>query len=83
MIRKFVGPPLAVLTLALCWMATWMVKNNPTTLALAQAAGKASERTTVLINRKPVRVIGDDPYSNFTGVAVDEQRGHPWTSVGP
>ena len=80
MIKKFVVPPFAVLILVLCWMASWMVKNNSSALVLAQSGGKASDRTTIPINRKPVRVIGDDPYSNFTGVAVDEQRGQVFLS---
>ncbi len=56
-----------------------MIKAGNLPHVFAQAA-KAVERTTVMITRKPVRVIGDDPYSNFTGVAVDESRGQVFLS---
>src|SRR3954471_14551108 len=67
-------------TVMFCWMSSWIFIGNRTNVVLAQGAAKAADRTTTLINRKPARVIGDDPYSNFTGVAIDEERGHVFLS---
>jgi hypothetical protein len=73
--RKSVRFLVAGLTMVLFWVASWMGKSRPSDLALAQNAGGAGERRTVIIKRDAVRVIQEDPYSTFNGVAVDEERG--------
>ena len=80
MTRKSVVLPLAALTIVLSWMASWIGRSNRSDLALAQDAGRAAERRTVVIKREPVRVIQEDPYSTFNGIALDEERGEVFLS---
>ncbi len=80
MTGKRVVLSLAALTVMVCWMSSWFGGGNGASIVYAQGAAKAVERVTEFITRKPLRVIGDDPYSNFTGVAVDEQRGQVFLS---
>ena len=49
--------------------------NSRGAVVQAQETGKQGERDTVLLERKPIRVIAQDPYSNFGGVAINEDRG--------
>jgi DNA-binding beta-propeller fold protein YncE len=71
MTRKRFALPLAVFTILLGWMAFRIGTKNRADLALAQTP----ERRTVIIKRDPVRVIEEDPYSTFSGIALDEERG--------
>ena len=80
MARRPLVLTLAALTLVLCWATGLTVRSNFFPLAQAQSGAKEAERTTVEISRKPVRIIGEDPYSNFGGVAVDEERGEVFLS---
>ena len=73
--RKWMGFLVAGLTIVLFGVASWLGKGRPSDLAWAQNAGGAGERRTVIIKRDPVRVIQEDPYSTFNGIAVDEERG--------
>ena len=75
MARRWIVLPMAALTILLGWMASGIGKNNHTSLALAQNTGTAAERRTIFIERDPIRVIEEDPYSNFSGMAIDEESG--------
>ncbi len=69
------------LALWLSWMAPWIGRGGGASLAFAQNPGKAEARRTILIDRKPARHwVGQDPYSNFNGVALDEERGEVFIS---
>jgi hypothetical protein len=46
--RKSVRFLVAGLTMVLFWVASWMGKSRPSDLALAQNAGGAGERRTVI-----------------------------------
>jgi DNA-binding beta-propeller fold protein YncE len=46
----------------------------------AQTAPRAGERRTVLIKRDPVRELLEDPFSNFSGMAIDEEKGELFLS---
>jgi len=73
------------LTLGLCvatalWIGRlgWLESagaQNP-----ARATERSAERRTILIQREPARVIEEDPYSNFSGMAIDEERGELFLS---
>ena len=39
-----------------------------------------ADRRTTIIQRDPVRVIEEDPYSNFSGMAIDEEKGELFLS---
>src|SRR5689334_22311615 len=41
----------------------------------AQNSPRTPERKTVIIDRDPVRELLEDPYSNFSGMAIDEEKG--------
>lgn len=80
MTRRVVVLPGAALTVILCGMASWIGRSDRADLALAQDTGKTAERRTVLIKRDPIRIIEEDPYSNFSGMAIDEERGELFVS---
>lgn len=80
MIRKWIVLPMAALTIVLGWMVSGTGKHNRASLAWAQDAGTAAERRTIFIQREPIRVIEEDPYSNFSGMAIDEERGEVYFS---
>lgn len=80
MTRKSVVFLAAGLTIVLFWVASWMGKNRPPDLALAQQTSRPAERRTVIIKREAVRVIQEDPYSTFNGIALDEERGEVFLS---
>lgn len=77
MLKKYMVFP-AGLTMLLLGAAFWMGQRlDP---AFAQDNAQAGERHTVLIQRDPVRVIQEDPYSTFNGIALDEERGEVFMS---
>src|SRR5689334_12643176 len=79
MVRKLITPLLPSLLVLL--LAGFLIPaGNHAALVSAQTVARTAARTTTLIVRKPLRIIGDDPYSNFTGVAIDEQRGQVFLS---
>ncbi len=80
MVRRWIVLPMVALTILLGWMASDTGKTNRASLALAQNAGTAAERQTIFIERDPIRVIEEDPYSNFSGMAIDEERGELYVS---
>ncbi len=80
MTKKWTVLTLVALTLILCWIASGTGKSNRAGLAFAQGTGTAAERRTVLIQRDPIRVIEEDPYSNFSGMAIDEESGELYVS---
>src|SRR5262245_627294 len=46
----------------------------------AQNTPRPAERRTVIINREPVRELLEDPYSNFSGMAIDPDKGELFLS---
>lgn len=46
----------------------------------AQSTPRTPERRTVIIKRDPVRELLEDPYSNFSGMAMDEEAGELFLS---
>ncbi len=64
----------AARTAAVLWLAFGAGTPAPGGPALAQGAHGGGRRT-VIIKRDPVRVIEEDPYSTFSGIALDEERG--------
>ena len=80
MARRWIVLPVAAFTILLGWMASGIGENNHASIALAQNTGTAAERRTIFIERDPIRVIEEDPYSNFSGMAIDEESGEIYVS---
>ena len=65
---------LSIATAMWIWRLGWLESAG------AQNPARSSERRTILIEREPARVIEEDPYSNFSGMAIDEERGEVFFS---
>ena len=74
MSRKRLTPLTAAFSGLLCLAGFWITRTNLTEQALAQNAGAGGPRRPMILDRKPLRVVGD-PYPTFHGVALDEERG--------